>query len=186
MKINKYGYKEKEHEGEHSELLHRQKAYEYIYLRNPQDYEFDFSKYEVHHIDKDKLNNRVNNLFICLPKEHDLIHEEQKKKGKKFKSTAELNRFLKPHREKWELKELTDDVRFWEKRDTFWEKTNRQREQEGLPQITGDYENRTSYYRRNYGNDNFFNLSVWEIIKIIFWIGLIGYFVWSFINLFLY
>ena len=59
---------------EHSNLVHRQKAYNNIYLKNRDDYPLPFSKYQVHHIDFNKRNNNINNLQIVTPEEHEKLH----------------------------------------------------------------------------------------------------------------
>lgn len=72
-KKNFRGYKEGKFE--HSKLIHRQIAYEHIYLKNRKDYPLPFTKYVVHHRDRDKENNEVANLDIVTMKEHNLIHK---------------------------------------------------------------------------------------------------------------
>lgn len=57
-----------------STLIHRQKAYRNIYLKNRDKYPLPFEYYVVHHIDGDKKNNRLYNLEIMLPEEHEAIH----------------------------------------------------------------------------------------------------------------
>ena len=39
---------------EHTDLVHRQLAYKYIYLKNRDIYPKKFSEYQVHHINKNK------------------------------------------------------------------------------------------------------------------------------------
>lgn len=73
MKIDKNGYKRGKIK--HSDLIHRQIAYEYIYLKHREEYPLPFSKYEVHHKDMNKLNNDVSNLQIVTPKQHSKIHK---------------------------------------------------------------------------------------------------------------
>ena len=58
----------------HSDLIHRQVAYHEIYLKNREKYPLPFSKYVVHHKDKNKRNNRVSNLEILTEKQHNIIH----------------------------------------------------------------------------------------------------------------
>ncbi len=53
-------------------LTHRKVAYEFLYDR--WTYSLPFKKYVVHHKDKNKLNNSVDNLQILLPKEHSKLH----------------------------------------------------------------------------------------------------------------
>lgn len=60
---------------EHSDLIHRQIAFKEIYLKNRDKYPQPFSKYVVHHKDRDKQNNDVSNLEILTPEEHEKEHE---------------------------------------------------------------------------------------------------------------
>lgn len=71
----KNGYKIEKEE----EFIHRKRAY-HIYLENRNKYPLPYGAYEVHHIDFDKNNNKVSNLQILTPTEHDKIHEEKDKK----------------------------------------------------------------------------------------------------------
>ena len=66
---DKRGYKR-----EHSNAVHRNRAYS-VYLKNRKKYPLPFSAYEVHHIDGDKTNNRMDNLAILTPEEHDKEHD---------------------------------------------------------------------------------------------------------------
>lgn len=59
---------------EHSDLISRQIAFEKIYQPNRNKYPLPFTKYVVHHKDRDKLNNSQRNLDIVTPKEHNKIH----------------------------------------------------------------------------------------------------------------
>lgn len=61
---------------EPSDAVHRHRAYHYIYLKDKKKYPLPFEAYEVHHIDGDKTNNRMNNLAILTPEEHDEAHEK--------------------------------------------------------------------------------------------------------------
>jgi hypothetical protein len=65
-------------EGNKEEFIHRKRAY-HIYLENRDKYPLPYSAYEVHHIDFDKTNNKVSNLQILTPSEHDKLHEEHDK-----------------------------------------------------------------------------------------------------------
>jgi hypothetical protein len=72
----------KDHRGykrEHSNAVHRHRAYHHIYLKNRKKYPLNFEAYEVHHIDGDKTNNRMDNLDVLTPEEHDNAHEEMDK-----------------------------------------------------------------------------------------------------------
>lgn len=53
-------------------LVHRSVAYHYIY--DPNEYQFCFGDYVIHHIDHNKLNNHSNNLMILTSEEHSKIH----------------------------------------------------------------------------------------------------------------
>ena len=70
--IDKDGYRR--NSIEHSNLIHRNIAYHQIYLRNRDKYPLPFSKYQVHHKDKNKLNNEVSNLQLVTKEEHEEIH----------------------------------------------------------------------------------------------------------------
>jgi hypothetical protein len=73
----------------------REVAFKYIYSIKREDYPLRFRDYVVHHIDGDTFNNSVRNLYLCSKKDHNLIHEEQKKTKKKFQNSREINFFLK-------------------------------------------------------------------------------------------
>ena len=79
---------------EHSNLIHRQIAYSEIYLKNRKKYPKKFSEYVVHHINTNKEDFSVRNLYLCSKEEHNAIHEEQKKNLKRFKTKKELDEFL--------------------------------------------------------------------------------------------
>lgn len=74
------GYKDihgyKRNSKEPSNLVHRHRAYHHIYLKNRKKYPLPFEAYEVHHIDGDKKNNRMDNLAVLTPEEHDKAHED--------------------------------------------------------------------------------------------------------------
>lgn len=77
-KRNGYEVEDKE-----EEFIHRKRAY-HIYLENRNKYPLPYSAYEVHHIDFDKTNNKVSNLQILTPTEHDKLHEEHDKLTKEW------------------------------------------------------------------------------------------------------
>ena len=57
-----------------NQLIHRSIAYKKIYLESPEDYPLPFEKYVIHHINKDKQDNRVSNLKVETPYEHNYRH----------------------------------------------------------------------------------------------------------------
>ena len=61
-------------EREDKRLVHRNKAYKEIYLKNREKYSLPFGKYQVHHIDGNKFNNSIKNLLIVTREEHKKIH----------------------------------------------------------------------------------------------------------------
>lgn len=63
------------YEREHSDAVHRHRAYHHIYLKDRKKYPLPFEAYEVHHIDGDKTNNKMENLAVLTPEEHDKAHE---------------------------------------------------------------------------------------------------------------
>ena len=69
--INKNGYFAFNDTGK---LVHRWVAYHKIYLHNPAKYPFRFGYYQIHHIDRNKLNNNPENLALMLKPEHRKEH----------------------------------------------------------------------------------------------------------------
>jgi len=67
---DKWGY-----ERNHTDSVHRHRAYHHIYLKDRKKYPLPFEAYEVHHIDGDKNNNRMDNLAVLTPEEHDKAHD---------------------------------------------------------------------------------------------------------------
>ncbi len=55
-------------------LVHRDIAYKQIYLKNRDKYPLPFRCYQIHHIDRNKTNNRVDNLEILTEEEHRKVH----------------------------------------------------------------------------------------------------------------
>jgi len=53
-------------------LVHRRVAFKYLY--NIRTHPNRFGTYDVHHIDRNKLNNAVNNLQILTREQHIAIH----------------------------------------------------------------------------------------------------------------
>jgi hypothetical protein len=72
--IDENGYIRK---NKHSNLVHRKKAHKYIYLPNKDKYKLPFSKYVVHHKDRDIHNNKISNLELLTPEEHERIHKPE-------------------------------------------------------------------------------------------------------------
>lgn len=93
--INNNGYIEGE--VEHSGLISRKIAYNSIYLKNRDKYPLYFKKYVIHHIDSDKLNNSIKNLYICTQEQHEKIHDEQKRRMKRFTNSSEIDNFLRSY-----------------------------------------------------------------------------------------
>jgi len=87
--INHLGYGEDE-----DGLISRKVAYKEIYLKNRDKYPLPFGKYKVHHIDGEKLNNSVKNLYICIQADHNLIHEYQQRILRRFTCSADIDEFL--------------------------------------------------------------------------------------------
>ncbi len=55
-------------------LVHRDIAYNYIYKNNRHEYPLKFRNYQVHHKNRNKLDNRVENLQLVIIREHEEIH----------------------------------------------------------------------------------------------------------------
>lgn len=53
--------------------VHRTRAKKYLYERDREKYPFNFSDYEVHHIDGDKFNFDTDNLLVVLREDHTKI-----------------------------------------------------------------------------------------------------------------
>jgi hypothetical protein len=101
--IDKNGY---EHgKISHSDLIHRQIAYEYIYLKHRDKYPLPFSKYVIHHKDGNKLNNDISNLEILTPEKHSIIHG--------YKTTQKSLNYLKEieKERKNQVKRLSEEIK---------------------------------------------------------------------------
>lgn len=85
MMIDEKGYKRGKYK--HSDLVHRQVAYNEIYLKERSKYPLPFSKYIVHHKDGDKGNNVKSNLQIMRQGEHEKIHGYGYNFKDRFKTT---------------------------------------------------------------------------------------------------
>jgi len=55
-------------------LVHRHRAYKHIYRHNKGLYPYDFSAYVIHHKNRNKKDNRISNLAIMTPEEHEEEH----------------------------------------------------------------------------------------------------------------
>lgn len=74
--LDNNGYKRGEIK--HSNLLHRQLAFKYIYQPNKDQYPLPFGQYQVHHIDGNKQNNDIKNLKLVSKESHKEIHISKK------------------------------------------------------------------------------------------------------------
>ncbi len=68
--IDENGYKRYK---DNEKLVHRQIAYK-IYRNSRGKYSQRFGSYDIHHIDRNKLNNRPSNLKILTREEHKAEH----------------------------------------------------------------------------------------------------------------
>jgi len=66
----------------HSNLVSRGKAKEQIWEKNRDKYPLPFTEYVVHHKDGDKKNNKIENLQLMTPKEHNELHKAKMKTKK--------------------------------------------------------------------------------------------------------
>ena len=55
-------------------LVHRNIAYQGIYLKNRNKYPLQFSQYQIHHKNQDKQDNNLENLEIVTRTQHERIH----------------------------------------------------------------------------------------------------------------
>jgi len=78
------------------QLISRQVAEQKIFNKHRKYFAKPFAveNYIVHHINTEKLDNSVKNLFICTQEEHSRIHSHQKENRKKFKTKKRLLMFL--------------------------------------------------------------------------------------------
>ncbi len=79
---------------EHSDLIHRQIAYKFIFLPNIDKYPLSFSEYVVHHIDHNKQNNDVSNLQILTQEEHEKIHGIIRNQEERLENYPEERQFF--------------------------------------------------------------------------------------------
>jgi len=94
----------------YGKLVHRQIAYQKMYEGNENKFKDYFKELHVHHIDGDKQNNKVSNLFICSNEDHDRIHREQKRKQKRFQNKRELLKlFKKPEKKEKHKEHICED-----------------------------------------------------------------------------
>ena len=72
-------------------LCHRDIAYHYIYQKG--NYEKPFGEYDIHHKNKNKFDNRPENLRILTREDHDIVHGKKiKENGKIYIRIAKINR----------------------------------------------------------------------------------------------
>lgn len=87
-KITNYGYIKKycpehplcDHMGwvmEHRLVIEKSGLFD-KFLENKDGYKFLPKKYEVHHVDENKLNNDINNLIVLTKSEHTKLHNSKK------------------------------------------------------------------------------------------------------------
>jgi len=72
------------------ELVHRWVARKMIYLPNRKQYPLPFFKYEIHHVNGNKRDNREDNLQILTQGQHETLHTciELGKLGKAINRTS--------------------------------------------------------------------------------------------------
>ena len=88
--LKKFDYNTKQYiVNENGDQASRVVAFEHIYRKDREKYPLPFSKYVIHHIDRDTFNNSIKNLYICTSKEHNTIHTEEKRTGEKFETKKE-------------------------------------------------------------------------------------------------
>lgn len=90
--LDKHGYKR----GllKHSDLIHRQITFQQIYLPNRNKYPLPFSKYQVHHKDRNKTNNNPSNLKLVTEEKHQYYHAWEIKKKKASSGNLQSIRLL--------------------------------------------------------------------------------------------
>lgn len=74
-------------------LVHRKVAFK-KFQENPEDYDMPFSKYEIHHVDGDKLNNTPDNLEIVTKEEHRRIHNIVDNSNISYSNTSSFGRIF--------------------------------------------------------------------------------------------
>jgi len=82
---DKKGYKREK--PSHSNLIHRQNAFKYIYLKNRDKYPLRFRYYQVHHKDGNKKNNHSSNLELLTREQHEAIHSIKTKEVPRSNNT---------------------------------------------------------------------------------------------------
>jgi len=55
-------------------LVHRSIAEKQIYEKDRKKYPLPFEEYQVHHVDKNKSNNKTENLQLLTKREHEELH----------------------------------------------------------------------------------------------------------------
>lgn len=96
--MSKYGYPEGTIK-HHSDSIHRQVAYEKIYLKDRNKYPYPFGWYVVHHKDRNKENFKVDNLELLTKRQHMIKHiiekraKEKQEKEEKRKLRLKIIRY---------------------------------------------------------------------------------------------
>jgi hypothetical protein len=70
--VNKKGYRIEK--GAKFASAHRKIAYQKIYLRNRAKYPLPFERYDVHHINGNRQDNRPKNLELLTHEDHQMLH----------------------------------------------------------------------------------------------------------------
>ena len=65
-----------------------------IYMKNRKKYPLPFSSYEVHHKDFNESNNKLSNLILLIPEEHEKIHSKEEERVEEEIKKIERNPVL--------------------------------------------------------------------------------------------
>lgn len=69
--------------------------------------------YHIHHIDKNKFNNNIENLALLSPTEHEKLHETLRTENEILKRRKNLEKYVRPKAREWHG---SDDGREWHKK----------------------------------------------------------------------